>query len=197
MKKIADEKKRAVLQSFQSNPEKPFEEVSKESGISRVTILHWYQRHLIGDETWAVPGQQGFRHYDEKTKRAAVQDYLAGEHDVTILTARYHIKSASTVLNWVREYKHRIDDGTPLLKSKGGIHHMEHRDIEKMSDREIKVENVFLRAYIEELLKEVPDSKKNFYSSDWKNEYSEKFQNKHKRNLEMHTIPFKLLLLQM
>jgi len=160
MKKIADEKKRAVLQSVQSNPEKPFEEVSKESGISRVTILHWYQRHLIGDDSWSVPGKQGFRHYDEKTKRAAVQDYLAGEHDITILTARYHIKSSSTALNWVREYKHRIDDGTLLLKSKGGIHHMEHCDIEKMSDREIKVENVFLRAYVEELLKEVPDSKK-------------------------------------
>ena len=61
MKKIVDEKKRAVLQSFQSNPEKPFEEVSKESGISRVKILHW----CIGDASWAVTGKQGFRHYDE------------------------------------------------------------------------------------------------------------------------------------
>ncbi len=50
MKKISDEKKRTVLQSVQSNPEKPFEEVSKESGIRRVTILHWYQRYLIGDD---------------------------------------------------------------------------------------------------------------------------------------------------
>ena len=29
-----------------------------------------------------------------------------------------------------------------------------------MTDREIKIENVFLRAYVDELLKEVPDNKK-------------------------------------
>ena len=39
MKRIADEKKQAPLQSFQTNPEKLFEEVAKESGISRETDL--------------------------------------------------------------------------------------------------------------------------------------------------------------
>lgn len=43
----------------------------------------------------------------KKQKKAAVQDYLSGEHDITKLTTHYHIKSASTVLNWVLEYKHR------------------------------------------------------------------------------------------
>jgi len=37
---------------------------------------------------------------------------------------------------------------------------MEHRDIESMTGRETKIENVFLRAYLDELLKEIPDTKK-------------------------------------
>lgn len=73
----------------------------------------------------------------------------------------------SLLLKGVREYKIFNENGMPLIKRKGGKHHMEHRDIETMREREIKIENVFLRAYIDELLKDVPEAKKSTLYTSW------------------------------
>ena len=158
MKIIPIEQKEKVLACFRQKPVPSFTEISKQTGVHRVTIYHWFEQFEKGDLTWSEGGRRTFGHYPRQVKAAVVQTYLEGNHTIKSLTASYGLRSESTVLNWVSDHKKAIGDGTPLIKRKGGKQHREHRDIESMTDREIKIENVFLRAYVDELLKEVPDT---------------------------------------
>jgi transposase-like protein len=110
--------------------------------------------------SWCSRGRQTFVHYPGHTKKAVLQAYSEGNHHFGALAETFGIRSASTVPNWIREYKETIRDGRSLMKDKDGRHHMGHRDTATMTDREIKIEDLFLRTYVDELLKEVPDNKK-------------------------------------
>ncbi len=65
-----------------------------------------------------------------------------------------------------------------------------------MTDRETKIENVFLRAYVDELLKEVPDNKKKTYRLDWRNGCYRVIAYQHQRSPEKCLCIIKFLLLR-
>jgi len=108
MKIISVEQKEKVLACFRQKPVPSFTGISKQTGVPRVTIYHWFEQFEKGDLKWSEGGRRTSRHYLRQVREAMAQAYLEGNHTIGSLTASYGLRSESTVLNWVRDYKKAI-----------------------------------------------------------------------------------------
>jgi len=155
MEIIPVEQKGKVLACFRQKPVPSFTEISKQTGVHRVTIYHWFEQFEEGGLRWSEGGAQDFQALSEAGKGSSGTSLPGGGSYRRFLDCSYGLRSEPTVPNRVRDYKKATGAGTPLVKRKGGKRHMGHRDTEPMADRGIRIENVFLHAYLDERSRQV------------------------------------------
>lgn len=91
MKIIPFEKKEQVLAFFTQRPVPSFTEIAKQTGVNRVTIYHWYAKFEEGEISWCTRGKRSFKHYPSHIKKAVVNAYMEGNHNLESLGEPYGV----------------------------------------------------------------------------------------------------------
>lgn len=72
-------------------------------GVHPSSIQAWIRLYESEGIT-ALERKKGHRNFSEKTKRAAVRDYLAGKGSMGSICKKYRIRSNEQLISWIKEY---------------------------------------------------------------------------------------------
>lgn len=111
-KRYSSEEKLFWLKRILSNEISLFQ-ASKISGIRRSTLSDWKRLYETDGLQGLMPPSQN-QSYPALLKRAAVEDYLAGNTSLAELCKKYNIRSDSQLRIWIKRYNSGKDFGRKM-----------------------------------------------------------------------------------
>ena len=88
-------------------------EIARRFGVSRTGLKEWAARYQAGGETaFEITGKN--QAYSDSKKQEAVQEYLSGKCSLREITAKYGLRSNSTLRAWIKVYNRGKDFGRKM-----------------------------------------------------------------------------------
>ena len=92
-------------------------EIARRFGVSRTGLKKWAARYQAGGENaFEISGKN--HAYSESKKQEAVQEYLSGKCSLREITAKYGLRSNSTLRAWIKVYNSGKDFGRNIHLSR-------------------------------------------------------------------------------
>ena len=120
--KFSAEQKATIAQEY-LNGKGSFRELAKKYDCAYPVIREWVARYKEGGALAFVQNEHN-RSYTEELKLKAVGAYLRGEGSYNTISARFGLRSAKQLRNWVKVYnsgkgfKHKTSGGSRMTKSR-------------------------------------------------------------------------------